>query len=279
MYSVFGDESHDETASRVYSVTGIFGSQDEWNSIAGPWLALNKGAVFHATDCESNKGQYFSKSDPENKKLYRKLIELVCESPLMGRSHTADLLGWNTYFPKQDPETMYCLGFRNVLQECGNLAYFSIPQGPLEVTFDSRIETTFHARSLYDYMKGWDDWSAHGVLQDKISFVSRKSIGIQVADLVCREAMKHLDNQVGPVTRRTRLSMRALQSTGRFRFTYYNRDWFKDARDNFPALSKRFGYDDGEYRQWLSDSKLVDGMTAKHKFMFEKFPTGPKMNA
>jgi hypothetical protein len=30
MYSVFGDESHDETKSRVFAVAAIFGSEDDW---------------------------------------------------------------------------------------------------------------------------------------------------------------------------------------------------------------------------------------------------------
>src|ERR1035437_1693861 len=39
MYSVFGDESHDEKRQRVFAVAGLFGSHEDWAQIEARWLA------------------------------------------------------------------------------------------------------------------------------------------------------------------------------------------------------------------------------------------------
>lgn len=62
------------------------------------------------------------------------------------------------------------------------------------------------------------EWRFHPYMADEVSIASRKEVGIQAADLVAREAMKHLDNQIGPKQRLTRGSLRALEKTKRFGF-------------------------------------------------------------
>ena len=40
---VFGDESADETKSRVFAVAGVIGNEDEWQLAMREWLRRTRG--------------------------------------------------------------------------------------------------------------------------------------------------------------------------------------------------------------------------------------------
>jgi hypothetical protein len=104
-----------------------------------------------------------------------------------------------------------------------------------------RIETNYNAGVLYSYMAQLEEWSASSLLSEKVSFASRKYVGIQVADLIARETMKHLDNMIGPVKRDKRRSFAALQDTKRFMFTYWVREWFEGFSRDYDRVSASVG--------------------------------------
>ena len=58
MLTVFGDESHDARTERVFSLAGLIGYQADWDALEAKWLGLMQGRVFHAADCESDRGAF-----------------------------------------------------------------------------------------------------------------------------------------------------------------------------------------------------------------------------
>lgn len=86
MYTVFGDESSDETGSRVFAVAGVLGNDGDWKSISETWPDRTGGKVFHATECETDQGEFKNNSHSENQALYKDLTQLVCKSNLAGRA-------------------------------------------------------------------------------------------------------------------------------------------------------------------------------------------------
>lgn len=275
MYSVFGDESADESKVRVFAVAGVFGSESDWSSLKAGWFDRTGERIFHAADCETNQGDFATTTDAENKRLYKDLTQLLCRSKLMGRGHAVDLAGWRDAFPATldtRADIPYYTCFRNVVQECGDLALLSVPQENVEFTFDQRLESNYNAGVLYSYMAKLKSWPASSYLQEKISFASRKYVGVQAADLVARETMKHLDNIVGPKKRGTRRSLAALQESGRFRFTFYTREWFKDFRRDFRNVAASCGVDFKEYQEWLAQHGLTDNISNRHRHMIGRFP-------
>jgi len=108
-----------------------------------------------------------------------------------------------------------------------------------------------------------DYWDLVGALEDEISFASRKKVGIQAADLLAREAMKHRDNQIGPKRRDTRRSIAALSANNRFRFLYHTREsfdlWHKEAVE----MGNLKGSKMTEYRTWLDNNKLNDTFSSR----------------
>ncbi len=279
MYAVHGDESADETKARVFAVSGVFGSTEDWDDLKSAWVERTGGRIFHATECETNQGIFSETSNSENKALYKELTQLLCKSRLMGKSHAIDMAAWRTHFDGALEDMPYLTCFRNVVYDCGRLAYLSVPQDTVEFTFDQHPETEHNAGVLYTYMAEMKEWNAGPYLSDKVSFASRKYVGIQVADLLAREAMKHLDNIVGPVKRPTRLSMAALLETKRFHFNYLMDEYFQSFKGQMPQLAQKFGVDFEDFRQWLDQNRLVYNMSNLHRYMRERWPPDSEQTA
>jgi hypothetical protein len=53
--SIFGDESSDESHERVFSVSGLVGTDDEWVEADALWKAATQGEEFHAAEWEHAK--------------------------------------------------------------------------------------------------------------------------------------------------------------------------------------------------------------------------------
>jgi hypothetical protein len=82
MIFVYGDESMDETRSRVCAVAGVVGTEAEWQAIEPIWTERNGSIPFHAKDCESDQGDYKPANHGENQNLYRDLVTIIARSSL-----------------------------------------------------------------------------------------------------------------------------------------------------------------------------------------------------
>jgi hypothetical protein len=267
MYSVFGDESQDETKQRVFAVSGIFGSREEWDTLADDWRQRTGGRVFHATDCDSDQGEFANIDHKENKKLYKDLITLLANTKMCGYTVTMDLTAYREFFPKaHDPHDPYYLGFHEVIVRFANMAFVSIPQDQVEFTFDIHFEREYNSAELYNYMRHLPEWEGEDLVAEKISFVTRGNPRIQAADLVAREGMKHMDNRIGPVRRPERLSMLALKKTKRFWFKELERDFFQGLIKRTNLLRDLPGADATKYRDWLESKGLTDNTSNRIQY-------------
>jgi hypothetical protein len=261
MYSVFGDESHDEKAQRVYAVAGVGGSEKEWASLEYAWIERTKGIVFHPTDCESDKGDYKDFTHEENQRLYRDLVKILTNTGLLGCAAVIDLKGLRAVFPDMDEDVWPYSGcFSKVVGHFRDVGRLLIPQEKVKFSFHINQKTQWDASSLYNYLMTLpeDERPPDLCLADEISFISREDMtGIQVACLFAREAMKHYDNLfIEPRRRRERASMRALFSTGRFELHYYNKKYYENMLNDWQRLPWAKYVSDGGYEKWLQKNKL-----------------------
>ena len=67
------------------------------------------------------------------------------------------------------------------------------------------------------------DSEHHKYMHNEKAFATRKTVGIQVADLLAREAMKLMDNEYGPVQRPMRGSYRAIRKNPKIRVRQFKR--------------------------------------------------------
>src|SRR5436309_3326055 len=87
---LYGDESADETRSRVFTVAGVFGTDDEWALAIRQWLRHTRGLKFHAKECESAYGKTVEQREIDGAR-YKQLTITLAESYLVGMAISLDL--------------------------------------------------------------------------------------------------------------------------------------------------------------------------------------------
>jgi hypothetical protein len=248
MLLVYGDESMDETKQRVCAVAGIIGTEDQWKALEWKWTRRTNGVSFHGNDCDSDHGDYITRPHWENKGLYRELTTLLANSGLAGYGQAIDLVAKNAVFPESEDLAYYTafqrvvIAMKSFAQHAGDIA---------EMTFDMRLESEHNAGFLYGAIRDNEpDWARY--LASKISFeFAKDNPRIQIADLLAREAMKALDNQIGPKKRPTRKSWQALLNTGRFVVFGFSTEWFEDLKRKMPEFEQKADMNREMYIEWL----------------------------
>ena len=263
IFSVFGDESADETKQRVFAVSGVIGTEEEWAIAEEAWLRQTNGEIFHAADWE-----YAGRKDD-----YKALTQVLTSVPIAGVVYALDLVAFNAVFPNTLRESCYMKCFsRVVLDVAGNAERFNNQLSDpdkvtkVEFTFDNRPETEFSAARAYASFMNEPEWSAASLLADKISFQCRSNPRIQMADLIAREGMKELDRRVGPVSFPERKSKIALEQSGHFRFFSLDREFLEAERVRQAELEKD-GVSEAAYHAWLTRKGAQDTWDNKVRFL------------
>jgi hypothetical protein len=260
LLSVFGDESADATKQRVFAVAGVIGDEARWNWLEERWIICNEGTPFHATDCDSNLGDYKDRENWANKNLYKANTILLAESGLGGWGFAIDLQAQRKVFP-ESPDIAYLKCLLEVLLAMRNCAAYN--KETVEYTFDMGRDE-YNAGYLYGRLVVHKDWKDY--IATKISFeCSRKSNRVQVADLFARETMKALDNHFGPVKRPPRKSFQALVETGRFHVDAIGEEWFQDLKRQMD-FDKELGPPE-EYRAWLKENNFSHNTLSMFRYI------------
>src|SRR5579872_5131605 len=159
VYSVYGDESHDETADFIFVVAGLFGHDDEWSATEAAWLDITKGEVFHASEWARR---------PE----YGKLCRVLCQSKLIADAAGMDLRDYNSIFPNPVDQLPYYFCFSKVVESIAEKASQCVPSDKVKFTFDRNIEARHNASTLYDCMIKFQEFEHWELLADEIAFAT-----------------------------------------------------------------------------------------------------------
>ena len=93
-----------------------------WGELEQAWLARTGGVPFHATDCDSDLGDYAGNPHQENKALYRDLVQILCASSACGFGAAIDLAAHREFFPGVPQDTGYYKCFFETVYFLKNLA-------------------------------------------------------------------------------------------------------------------------------------------------------------
>jgi hypothetical protein len=266
MLLVYGDESFDAGKERVCAVVGVIGTPESWAELEQKWRARNGSIPFHAVDCWWGHGDYEHIPNEQNQALYVDLINLLADSALGGFASVLDLASQRgTFAPPVFKPPVYYQSFMTVLEKMRNAT--ANRDDFAELTFDSRLESNHNAGLIYGYLRDSNpQWKER--LASKISFESsRDNPRIQVADLFAYEAMKDLDNQIGPKKRPTRKSWQVLKDTGRFHVEPVGEKQFNDPRMEPSALMDVLGFTPEDYADWLDRHNRPNCHTAYFEFL------------
>jgi hypothetical protein len=246
--SVFGDESSDQKQERVFAVSGVCGSSDEWEKAVAGWVAITKGEEFHAADWEM-AGQF---------KEYMELAEFIGSCGLIaGFSVALDLVAFTEVFAAPLRDTGYYQCFTKVMEihASNTLQWndrvrcdpsFREPPIELEFTFDHRKVSEGNAGTLYTAFINLPEWKDASILSSKVSFDCRTNPRIQIADLVAREAMKELDRKICDPSQRQREPYLSLERREAFRFIELRKQYCLALQD----LTESSG-EEPRYWDWL----------------------------
>ncbi|HXZ80946.1 MAG TPA: hypothetical protein VEG30_13535, partial [Terriglobales bacterium] len=207
----YGDDGSDAKHERVIAVSIIAGYEEWWQELEDQWTVRCGGIPFHATDCESDCGDYQGIPHDQNKAMYADLTGILASSSVGGIGIGIDLVAQTKIFPNALPMA-YHRAFIECLERVANVA--EREKDVCKVAYDISKENEYNVRQLYTWMREGDE-RLYRLLHPELSFVSwRDSARVQAADLVAFEAWKALDHTVGSV-RRKRKSWELLRSTDR----------------------------------------------------------------
>jgi len=269
VFTVFGDESHDEKTQRIFAVSGIGGTQAEWDALEVRWLNRTNGIPFHSSDCDAGRGDFAEMDVDVRRKLYRDLVSMLVTTNMLGYVVVTSLEEFYSVNPHTNQNAVYHHCFVKVIMHFAEMGFQLIPREKVGFVFDLNTQTNFASGLLYDYMSQTDGWS-FGAQLDRLSFASRRnSVGIQVADLVAREFMKHCDNfYIGPRKyKRARESFKALSRSMKYRGEYEHRDYWQHLKAHFTEIEKKTGITRKGYVRWLDENNLKDSQTNVHRYL------------
>lgn len=279
---LYGDESADERKERVFVVAGVIGTDDEWAATVLPWVRRTRGRPVHANRIESE-----FVNDPDRQKhkgnlgLYKDLITVLANSPLVGFSVAMDLESMRLCMDDLLPDVAYYKCFSDLLGCVGRTAEeFNSSNADavrLEFTFDSRIESDGTAGTVYTMFRTQPEWSDVSIFDTKVSFEGGDAEPrLEIADFLAREGMKELDRKLTHSNRPPRRSFLALDGarspmgTKKFHFIEYDRRYCEEwrARVDDPAgQAERAGYSSWLYATGRSQNgRPVDTMSNRMLF-------------
>jgi len=261
LVSVFGDESADGARQRAFALSGIAGTEAEWIDAEHSWGARLCGREFHAAACET---EYANDRDSQkhrnNLGLYKDLTEILAGSQIAGIGVALDIRSFRELVGGMDSDAPYFLCLHSVLVWHSRAARQFNERNPsehieLDFTFDHRIESDGTAGALYSTFINQPEWTDSGILSHKVSFGCRSNLRVQMADLVARETMKEMERRLGYTDRPQRLSFRALEASGHFRFVWLDRRYCEEFRAELenPRTSNFME----RYTAWLHDTRRV----------------------
>jgi len=266
---VYGDESADEKATRVFTVTGIVGTEHEWSIAMQSWLRRTRGLPFHAKECESEFAR--TPDDPrhqQNLDLNKDLSIILAESPLQGIAVSIDLKSFKELLPDLLPDVAYYKCFQDVVGRVAMLTdtfnrTHSDRHLALEFTFDSRLQSDGTAGQMYTAFRTRPEWAAVTMFDTKVVFEGGQEPRLEMSDLYARETMKELDRKLFAPQRAPRRSFQALQSARKpngnpkFLWSELDREYCQRWGDSVKSPDMLSAVD--EYRQWLIDTGRKQG--------------------
>jgi len=262
MLFAFGDESHDSTKERIFTVAGLLGDESQWASFREKWNSRLGGSVFHAADCDSGYGDFRGVSENERHRLHRDLTRIVAASGLIGYGHAIDLAGCRAVAPSvmQDfPDMPYYDCFLKTVIKLSDFAAHLVPRDRVAFTFDRRHQTQYNAGLLYQWMTAYKPEIA-----ESVSIGSRSEPGIQAADLWARELMKRCDTHLFSDRARARPQWNILAATKRFPFHFTLGRELARTFDEVPELA---GFNHAAYEEWRERQKLTDNLSNRFRYV------------
>jgi hypothetical protein len=226
MFFSYFDDSSDQRRERYFACGGLIGGEVQWDTLdvlwnaATPWLK----EPFRSTECECNQGQFKECPKAVCNTLMDTLVSILHRCKLSAFASIVPIADYREVFPgcaRYDP---YYLAVRHTILNMAHIGWMG--RHHVKLWFEDNPATTPTTLRIYNELKNAKNWEPATYLLG-ITFGSKSLYPLQAADLVAREAFKHVDN-LG--ARPTRIPMKRLG--GRSVFALWKKDALTYLRDN-----------------------------------------------
>lgn len=226
------DDSSDERREHYMAVGGLIGVDEQFTDLDIYWSHETNGLKepFHSTDCETQHGQFKKWSKRDCDSLMARLVQAIKKAGLQGYGSVVPVQEYRKVFPGSREYDPYFLALRHTII---NMAFIAaVKDGrPRAVDVDIKVcvedstTTAGRADRVYDELKRYSGWTWGRSLAG-FTRASKKLMALQAADLMAREAYKHMSN-LG--IRKTRLPVKALHDKTHFHL--WTRETLQHLRD------------------------------------------------
>jgi len=212
------DDSADPQRNKFYACGGFIGGPEQFDAFEITWghLTSTLKEPFRSTDCETGHGQFENVPKAGRDKLMDRLVGVLFSTKLRGFASIIPIKEYREVYPASGEHDAFLLALRQAIM---NMAFIAnqlrneirlwFERGPIDSSIDR----------VYQTIVDWKEWEPSKRLRG-IKFDTKKCKPLQAADLIAREAFKHVDN-LG--VRPTRIPVRRLEEQGALYFVLWNR--------------------------------------------------------
>ena len=185
------DDSSDDRREKYFACGGLLGTPEQWDYFDVLWNTATRGLSepFRSTDCENGYGQFKDWPIPERQKLMARLTTVVSRLRLFGYASIIPIAEFKAVFPN--------LGEREAARSV--LAHVIVNMASLANRMGTDVAIWFEKGSyssashgIFDSLQA-KEWKPAQRLRGPF-FENKQLRPLQSADLVAREAFKHIDN-------------------------------------------------------------------------------------
>jgi hypothetical protein len=192
MIFAYFDDSADKRRERYFAAGGLVGGVQQWAECDIHWQYETRelSEPFRSTECECGHGQFAKWDKAQRDLLMNRLVGVIRGYDLSAFASIVPVSEYRAVFPGADEFDPYYLAVAHTII---NMAVIGerISRG-VKLWFENgpQSRTTF---VIYNELRAVKTWTPASRLQH-IDFGSKQLAPLQAADLVAREAFKHIDN-------------------------------------------------------------------------------------
>jgi len=209
MMECYFDDSSDPKRQHYFACGGVVGGQEQWDAFDVLWANETAGLKepFRATECECGHGQFTNWEKPERDALMARLVNVLHLFKLYGIASIVPIEAFKRVFPNLDSKEAFFLAVTQNIMNMAHVAHQSY-MNLLYLNADLWFERGPHngaIQKIYDDICALD-WKPAQRLTG-FHLKTKELRPLQAADMVAREAFKHIDNLGIRQTRRPVLEM------------------------------------------------------------------------
>lgn len=225
VFSYF-DDSSDQCREKYFAAGGLIGGENQWFTFDLLWLDATRELKkpFRSTDCECNHDQFKNWKKPKCNALMDQLVTVIRFHKLMGFASIVPIDLYRQVFPKSGEFDPYYLAVAHTIINMAVIGHNI--RHEVKLWFEDNPATKPSSNRIYDGLRALTDWRPSAKLKG-ISFDPKTLCPLQAADLVAREAFKHIDN-LG--LRPTRIPTKRMGDS--LNFIVWNKNALEYLRDN-----------------------------------------------